>query len=412
MTRIKSRIGSFIVIVAMLAVVLPTSIVSAQTTPARTLSDALLKTSMAKSMESQGKLNVKLEAEGLSKVDQQQYTEVSKFLNDLQVVFDAKQSEKSNGKVSTQYVKTTANVSGFNFKGELWNEKNLKGKKPAAKTIVKSPQLFKMILPPEYTNKYMVLNSKQTKKMPKMQGKLNSMHCGKFISGNRELQKLILTITEKYSSQLNLKYSSITKDGNVYKVKIDDATFKDIIRKVVNLTAENEDVQKLIKDYMLTEMKNNGASNLEINSAKAQMEIMFTKLQSQKFLDVFNNNMDKLEDIKILGDKGIEITYTIDKKGYVVSTKGHVEIFADLEKLEKAFGESPSDNIHSGTSTANIHFEVNNKNINKKVKIAMPKLTSKNSFNYSMLSNKLQPVKVNRLYVPLEACKLLDINLK
>ena len=410
MTRIKSRIGSFIVIIAMLAVVLPTSIVSAQTTPARTLSDALLKTSMAKSMESQGKLNVKLEAEGLSKVDQQQYTEVSKFLNDLQVVFNAKQSEKSNGKVSTQYVKTTANVSGFNFTGELWNEKNLKGKKPAANIIVKSPQLFKMILPPEYTNKYMVLNSKQTKKTPKMQGKLNSMHFGKFISGNRELQKLILTITDKYSSQLNLKYSSITKNGNVYKVKIDDATFKDIIRKVVNLTAENEDVQKLIKDYMLTEMKNNGASNLEINSAKAQMEIMFTKLQSQKFLDVFNNKMDKLEDIKILGDKGIEITYTIDKKGYVASTKGHIELFADLEKLEKAFGKSPS--MHSGTSTANIHFEVNNKNINKKVKITMPKLTSKNSFNHSILCNKIQPVKVNRLNVPLEVCKLLDVNLK
>lgn len=163
MTRLKSRIGSFIVTIAMLAFVLPTSIVSAETSQAKTLSEALLKTNSAKSIESDGKLSVKLEAEGLAKNDQQQYTEISKFLNNLQVTFNAKQSQKSNGKVSRQYVKTTANVSGISFNGEIWNEKNLKGKKTEVKTIVKSPQLFKMILPSQYTNKYMVLDSKQNK---------------------------------------------------------------------------------------------------------------------------------------------------------------------------------------------------------------------------------------------------------
>lgn len=69
MTRLKSRICSFIVTIAMLAVVLPTSIVSAQTTQARTLSEALIKTNMATSIESNGKLNLNLKAEGLSKDD-------------------------------------------------------------------------------------------------------------------------------------------------------------------------------------------------------------------------------------------------------------------------------------------------------------------------------------------------------
>lgn len=393
MTRLKSRIGSFIVTIAMLAFVLPTSIVSAETSQAKTLSEALLKTNSAKSIESDGKLSVKLEAEGLAKNDQQQYTEISKFLNNLQVTFNAKQSQKSNGKVSRQYVKTTANVSGISFNGEIWNEKNLKGKKTEVKTIVKSPQLFKMILPSQYTNKYMVLDSKQNKEMPKMQGNLNSKHFGKIISENKELQKLVLTIAEKYSSELNLKSNSITNDGNVYKVKIDDATFKSIIRKVVNLTAKNSEVQNLIKDYTITQMKNSGASNKEINSAKIQMEYMFNKLKSQKFLDEFNQNMDKLNDIKILGDKGIEINYTIDKSGYITSTKGHIELFADLSKLEKAFGKNPNDNMHKGTATANIDFEVNNKNINKKINITLPKLTSKNSFHWN-LCEKPQPIKV------------------
>ena len=403
MTRLKSRIGSFIVTVAMLAFVLPTSIVSAQTSQARTLSKAILKTSMASSMESNGKLNVNLEAEGLSKNDQQQYTDISKILDNLQMNFNAKQSIKGNGNVSRQYIKTTANVSGISVDGEVWTDKSLKGKKPMVRTIVKSPQLFKMILPTQYTNKYMVLDSKQTKKTPKIHNNINNMNVGRVITQNKKLQKLVITIAEKYSSQLSLKSNCITNEGNIYKVKIDDATFKDLIRKVVNLTAKNSEVQNLIKDYTITEMKNSGASNTEIMSAKVKMEYMFTKLQSQSFLDKFNKNMDKLQDIKILGEKGIEITYKIDKNGYITSTKGHIELFADLAKLEKGFGKSPNDSMHSGSATANLDFEVNNKHINKKIKIILPKLTSKNSFNYSNLCEKPQLVKVPTV------CKQINI---
>lgn len=240
----------------------------------------------------------------------------------------------------------------------------------------------------------MVLNSKQIKEMSKMQGSLNKNNFGKIISENKELQKLVLTIAQKYSSQLNLKAGSITNDGNVYMVKIDDATFKDLIRKVVNLTAKNSDVQNLIKNYTITQMKNSGASNSEIILAKVKMDYIFTKLQSQSFMNKFNANMDKLQDIKILGDNGIQITSTIDKNGYIKSTKGDIELFADIAKLEKAFGKSPADKMHSGTITANINFQVDNKNINKKVNITMPKLTCENSFDYPLLSKNPQQVKV------------------
>jgi len=389
MTRIKSRIGSFIVTIAMLAFVLPTSIVSAQTAPAKTLADAIVKTSNAKSMESNGNLNLKLKGEGLSNSEQQHFAMASKILNNLQVDFNAKTSQKSNGKGLRQYVKTTANVGGVPYSGEIWSDMKLKGEKPAAKIIVKSSDLFKKILPAQYTNKYMVVDSKQTKGMP-------NMNYGEMLSKNKELQNLMLTLTEKYSSQLNLEHASITKDGNVYKVKIDDATFKNIIRKVVNLAAKDKDAQNLIKGYMLKEVKNSGASTKEINSANIQIDQMFTKLQSQKFLDMFNKNMDRLEDVKILGDKGIEISYTIDKNGYITNTKGDIELVANVANIRKVLGETASANISKGICTANIHFEVNNININKKINIKLPKLNSKNSFNHSELINKL-PTKVKKV---------------
>jgi len=134
----------------------------------------------------------------------------------------------------------------------------------------------------------------------------------------------------------------------------------------------------------------------EINNTRSEMKQMFTTLESQVFLDQFNQIMDKLNDVKILGDKGIDITYTLDKNGYVISTKGDIEFVVDMAKLGKIFGESASDGIPTGKYTVGINFEVNNSNINGKVNITLPTLTSANSFNYSKLFDEpiSQPIKV------------------
>ncbi|APC38803.1 hypothetical protein [Clostridium estertheticum] len=393
MSKLKSRVYSFIVSISMLAFILPTSEVSAQTLQAKTLSDALTKTSMATSSESNGKLSLKLNGEGLSKSEQQQFTQVSKMLNNLQVVFNSKTAASKEGKISKQYIKTIANVGGTPYNAEVWSDMNVKGKNVVAKEIVKSPQLFKMMSQSKNINKYMIMDFPQ--------GENGSIDFKKMMSGNKELQKLILTITQKYSSQLNLK-GVVTKDGNVYKVKIDDAKFKEIIRKVVNITAENKEIQGLIKNYVVTSMKNSGSSTKDINNTKIQMEQMFTKIQSQKFLDAFNKNMDKLDNIKILGNKGIEIAYTIDKNGYVIGTKGNIEIVIDAAKLEKAFGTTGQSAL-KGIYTADIKFEVNNKNINKKVNVKLPKITAKNSFNYTELINGTQ--QTQKVEAPNEVIK-------
>lgn len=395
MTKFKSRVCPFIISIAMLVFVLPISLVNAQT---KTLTDAILKTNTATSIESNGKLSLNFKAEGLSKQDQQDFAFISEISDNLQVSFNSKLSGNSDGTISRQYVKMSANVGGSPYSGESWSDINLTGKTPIVKGIVKSPQLFEMMLSPEYMDKYMLLDFDQIKKMPEMQAELGNMDFGKMMSENKELQGLILTIFEKYSSQLDLNYSLVSNDGNVYKVKIDDEQFKDIIRKVVNLTAKNRDVQDLIRNLILTQMKNSGALTEEINATKVDMNQMFTTLESQEFLNEFNQMMDKLQDVKILGDNGINITYTIDENGYIISTKGDMEFVFNMAKLDKVFGVSAtaatSESIPTGTYTAGIHLEVNNSNINGKVSIVLPTLTSANSFNIRELFDESQPQPV------------------
>ncbi|MBU3176269.1 hypothetical protein KPL47_07780 [Clostridium estertheticum] len=385
MTKFELRGCSFIIAIVMLFFVLPISIVNAQT---KTLSDAILKTNSVKTMESNGKISLAFKVKGLSKQDQEDFEMISDMLNNLQVSFDAKTAGNSDGTISKQYVKMSANVGGNPYAGELWSDINLAGKTPIVKEIVKSPQLFEMMVSPENVNKYMLIDFDEMNKTPGIQSEIGNLDFGKMLSENKELQQSIITLFQKYSAQLGADYNFISKDGNVYRVKIDDTQFKNLIRKVVNLTAKNEEVQNLIRDLIVTEMKNTGASTVEVNSMKADMDNMFTLLESQGFLDEFNQIMDKLNDVKILGDKGIDLAYTINEDGYVIGTKGDIELVLDMPKIDKVFTQSgdaadvATEIIPTGTYTVGVHYEVNNNNINGKVNVIIPTLTSANSFSY------------------------------
>jgi hypothetical protein len=386
MTKFQSRVCSFIVAIVMMVLVFPISIVNAQT---NTLLDGIKKTIMATSVEKSGEMKLTFKAEGLSKEEQQNLAGLTEILNKLEVNFNTKVSGNSKGTILRQYFDISAKVAGSPYKGQLWSDMNLTGKTPIFKVIVKSPQLLKVMLPPEYANKYMLMDFEHMKKNPEMKDVLGDMDFGKMIGGNKDLQQLILAIIKENQSKIKSNYSFITKTGNVYRVKIDDAKFKYIIRKVVNSTAKNKNTQKLISDFVITQMKNNGASTAEINDAKAQMKQLFNKLQSKEFSNEFNQMMDKLKDVKILKDKGIDISFTVDKNGYVISTKGDIELVVDMAKLDKIFGSGTL----KGKYTVGIKFEVNNKNINGKVNNELPKLTSTNSFNFEKLFEKPQPPK-------------------
>ncbi|MBU3155587.1 hypothetical protein LL037_01300 [Clostridium estertheticum] len=385
MTKFELRGCSFIIAIVMLFFVLPISIVNAQT---KTLSDAILKTNSVKTMESNGKIILAFKAKGLSKQDQEDFEMISDMLNNLQVSFDAKTAGNSDGTISKQYVKMSANVGGNPYAGELWSDINLTGKTPIVKEIVKSPQLFEMMVSPENVNKYMLIDFDEMNKTPGIQSEIGNLDFGKMLSENKELQQSIITLFQKYSAQLGAGYNFISKDGSVYRVRIDDTQFKNLIRKVVNLTAKNEEVQNLIRDLIVTEMKNTGASTVEVNSMKADIDNMFTLLESQGFLDEFNQIMDKLKDVKILGDKGIDLAYTINENGYVIGTKGDIELVLDMPKIDKVFTQSgdaadvATEIIPTGTYTVGVHYEVNNNNINGKVNVIIPTLTSANSFSY------------------------------
>ena len=96
--------------------------------------------------------------------------------------------------------------------------------------------------------------------------------------------------------------------------------------------------------------------------------------------------MDSIENLKILGDNGIKIRYTVNDDGYIINEKGNAEFVIDLPSIIKLAGSSaavssPSD--PTGIYTIGISFNTDMTNINEKVDIVLPIVNSTNSFNYT-----------------------------
>ena len=154
---------------------------------------------------------------------------------------------------------------------------------------------------------------------------------------------------------------------------------KDLIRYTVNYMLDDKDFNELFVEYI----------DLIINSAKAAqpagedvIEIEgLDKIKDSKEMKVkFNEFMDKLDKITVLGEKGITIDYGINKDGFISCEKGDINLQIDLGQLTGL-----NENIElKKTGKINIQLVYTAKltQINDKdMVVDMPVLTDENSFD-------------------------------
>jgi hypothetical protein len=124
------------------------------------------------------------------------------------------------------------------------------------------------------------------------------------------------------------------------------------------------------------------------------MDNLTTELPKQ--ILVLNKALDSIENLKILGDNGITIKYTVNTDGYIINEKGNAEFVVDLPSIIKLSGSTSSPSDPTGIYTIGISFNTDITNINGDVDVVMPKVNSTNSFNYfdmMKLSSEELPIK-------------------
>ena len=100
--------------------------------------------------------------------------------------------------------------------------------------------------------------------------------------------------------------------------------------------------------------------------------------------------MDILDDVTLIGQRGIVIDYTVNSQGYIINEKGNADFVVDAAKLGKAIAEIAGETVAEEPTTAGVYsigidFDTDIFNINGDVKVEMPTITKENSMTVEEL---------------------------
>lgn len=355
------------------------------TAEGKALYDAFVKTQTIKSSQNDMEFSLKLDAAGLSEQAQLSFEQMKAVLNGAKLSMSMKQIVNSNMESKAE-ASTSMSMGGMSMNMSVWVDMDLNNSEPRFVEIIKLPAVMTATDPTMAGKEYLVMNMGEMMKS-------TEADIMKFTADIQEKANVFLAAYLKqydpgfkYITDAGTK-SIVTPEGTVkahlYQIKLDDKSAKKLIRYTVNNLAENKDAMDFAVEYIrfIQKLTESVASSTSSRSSNIDLDTMISELETKKpeLLAVFNSYMDKIEDIKLIGDKGINFEYAIDENGFIVSQSGSMDFVIDMAKL-KSIGTDNAES--SGVYYATIDFSMLTYNINKEMTIDMPVLTPENSIDY------------------------------
>ncbi|MTK11782.1 MAG: cell wall-binding repeat-containing protein [Clostridiaceae bacterium] len=353
------------------------------------------------SMESDNTIGVNASVKDLPKEGQDQADKIIPIINNSKMNFNIKMNGNGNKTLSDVQEDITIQVAGMNIQTTAWVSLDMTGSQPKMKEIIKIPEVAAQYLPPQFAGKqYMVMdpieaNSKLTPGANNLTGLMDF---------SKNFQPQFQSFMEKYLENWNPGFKFIdykglmrvnNKDGikyaQTYQLKLNDMTFKSLLNYTATDAVQNKEFISFMKQFMLSCVDLSGVPNKE--QQKQDIEKVFANMASnpQESMKQIKTFMDAIKDLKVIGDKGIDITYNICD-GYIIGETGIVDLQLDIHKFVEAMNKLS--NTQGGTTEdvkgilgLGFNYNTQNYNINKDVKITIPQLTKENSFDYMDLIN-------------------------
>lgn len=171
---------------------------------------------------------------------------------------------------------------------------------------------------------------------------------------------------EKYSKKYSQDFKFInynglmrmnTKDGikyaQTYQVKLNYIDFKSLINYVTSGKVKDIEIISFMKQIMLSCIELSESGDKE--QQKEKIENIFTEmaLNPQKSMKKIKVFLDAMDSLKIIGSKGIDITYNICD-GYIISENGVADIKIDTHKIIDVIDKLNSNEISNIDDIKNI----------------------------------------------------------
>ncbi len=370
-----------------------------------TLLNALCKQPDINSCQSKTELVINLSAEGLSDADKSSFNEIAILLNGMKVSADQKISRNSEKTISKSQADISVNMGGMSTSVSVWSDTDLTGNYPKVKQIIKVPPILSMYLPDKQRNKeYLVLDTSEL--LPEADSAELGISTKEMLQFSKDLTPKLIGFIKDFAKEFNPGFSIVSRKESkivdnqsvtIYNLKLDDATFKKFLAYTVKTFAGSEQTINFINDLAVAFIDVSDQPYKEKLKAKGELSkyIEDYKKELPEFLKSWDTITTILKDVRILGDKGINIDYGINSDGFIVSESGTLDFvinskeFMDAEENYKA--QTIKDykkkvNKDEGTIKFGITFSTAYSNINKDIDISCPKTTPENSFDIKDMS--------------------------
>ncbi|WP_353095542.1 hypothetical protein [Tissierella praeacuta] len=367
------------------------------------LYNALNKMQDITSFESDMEMGFTLEGEGFAEDEQLVLQQVASAVNNSTIKMNMKQVQNKEKTASKAEANVNMNFGGMGMDMKVWVDSDISIDKPNVKEIIEMPQvMMNAMFPDDPQKKYIVYDFEKIAKSSN-EG-VNLQEIMKFSRDFQpEFAEFMKEIQKDFKPGIEIVNGKGTKlVGNekldIYEIKMDDATLKELVKYSVNYALDNEATMDFVEEYIKAVMSVSKVSETEKSDVKNELAEIEKK--TPEFKAEFSKFMEKYKDVKILGDKGIVMEYGINEDGYIVHESGNIDLRIDLEKFAEVANKSNDDKEKSipqvkGIIKLGINYSTNHSNINSKdIKIEMPKVDEKNSVDY-MEMMKMQMEKTN-----------------
>lgn len=367
-----------------------------------TLLSAITKSPSITSMESKTDMTLSFSAKGLAAEDQQSFDSIAPMLNGSKIVITQKSKSNADKTIAKGQADISVDLGGMGLSSSVWVDTDTSGTTPKIKEIMKVPAVLATSFPEKFQGKtYMVMDEQQLLD----QSSTGSIDTKSLLDFSNNFTPKAMEFLKEYATHFDPGFTMVTKkdskvvDGQtltVYNLKLDDASFKKLLNAAVVSFSKNDKALGFVKDYLLAVNDLTGVSGTEKEQGKQEINKSFEEFKTNlpEFLDNWDKSMEILKDVKMIGDKGINIDFGINSDGYVVSESGNMDFIIDLKAYEEAgnkFDALSDSSKKAGSSTQKgiiqfgVDFNSTISNINKDVDITFPELNSTNSFSYADL---------------------------
>jgi hypothetical protein len=374
------------------------------------LLDAFVKSQEVLSLESTSEMEFNLVASGLDEETQVIFDGFVNQINDMKLTLSQKSVTNKDQTITKGKIDANIQLPDMTVDSSIWVDMDMSGDKAVLKEVFKLPSMVMGLIPGAAEKEYIILDfdsinealTGMEEDMPEPISMDETMAIA--MKYQDKFMDAFVEYIKNYDSDLSVvtKLDDKTVDGekiNYYQVKFDNDSFKDFLKYTTLSMLEDENIIPLFEAYMNELM---AASDEEMPADLSMMENITIMIQKTKEF------FDKIEELTILGEDGIVITYGINEDGYFVSEKGELDFLIDTEEFMALVAESVAEvealegealmeanealmDMPTPVFQLKISYDTKMNSINEDLEIVMPTTTEENSIDYMALLESLMP---------------------